>query len=575
MKSKRFLVTGILVFLLSLCLAATAFAAPEIPQVSQDTALQPGAEAGYTAEKVADAVTLTPGGDGAAAESLKENGQPASADIKDAADGQSVPAEGPEPTIGQAVTAEGQEQADLLPAGLPVLGVESVTLSAEEQQMQGLVNQERAAGGAGQLSGDASLVKLARLKAQDMIDNRYFDHNSPTYGSPFDMMKRFGISYSFAGENLAMAPSAASAHRALMESPGHRANILNRNFDRVGIGIVVSGSYRYCVQMFTGGQRETSTGTIPGGSGTGQQPQSPPQNNQSSGGTTSASTDEALMVQLVNQERTRYGLPQLASDSLLSKIARLKAQDFIDNNYFAHTSPTYGTFREMLTRFGAGYTNAGENLALSYTVARAHTALMNSAGNKANILNSGYKRVGIGIAVKDSKKYIVQIFTDGGQPSSGGTTQPPGTNPPQPPSTGTNPPGTTDPGTSGLTANEQRMLSLVNSERAKYGLSPLVANLKLTQVARLKAKDMIEKGYFSHTSPTYGSPFDMMRQFGITYRTAGENLAGAPGVDTAHTNLMNSPGHRANILNGSFKEVGIGILSGSQYGMIFVQMFKG
>lgn len=539
MKSKRFLVTGLLVILLSLCLAATAFAVPE-------------------ATRVVDPVTLTPGGD--------------------AADGQNVPAEGIKTSIGQAVSAEGQGQADVLPAGQPVLGVESVTLSAEEQQMQDLVNQERAVGGAGQLKGDSSLAKLARLKARDMIDNRYFDHNSPTYGSPFDMMKRFGISYSSAGENLAMAPSVASAHKALMESPGHRANIMSTNFDRVGIGIVVSGSYRYCVQMFTGGQRETaSTGTIPGGSGAGQQTQSPPPAGRSTGGATSASADEALMVQLVNLERTRSGLPQLASDSLLSKIARLKAQDFIDNNYFAHASPTYGTFREMLTRFGAIYTNAGENLALSYSVTRAHTALMNSTGNKANILNPGYKRVGIGIVVKNSKKYIVQVFTDGGQTSSGGTTQPPGINPPQPPqppSTGTNP-GTPDPGTAGLTADEQRMLSLVNSERAKYGLAPLAANLKLTQVARLKAKDLIDKNYFSHTSPTYGSPFDMMKQFGITYRTAGENLAGAPGVDTAHTNLMNSPGHRANILNGSFKEVGIGILSGSRYGKIFVQMFIG
>ncbi|MCL6610424.1 MAG: hypothetical protein K6T66_02665 [Peptococcaceae bacterium] len=204
---------------------------------------------------------------------------------------------------------------------------------------------------------------------------------------------------------------------------------------------------------------------------------------------------------------------------------------------------------------------------------------MRSPGNKANILRSGFDRVGIGIAARGSYKYFVQIYIDGGpsQPPSGGTEKPPAQEQPKPPSTGNDPgqPGNADPDTSGLTADEQRMLSLINAERSKYGLDSLKANLKLTGVARLKARDMIEKNYFSHTSPTYGSPFDMMRQFGVTYRTAGENLAGAPSVDIAHTNLMNSPGHRANILNGSFKEVGIGILSGSQYGKIFVQMFIG
>jgi len=107
------------------------------------------------------------------------------------------------------------------------------------------------------------------------------------------------------------------------------------------------------------------------------------------------------------------------------------------------------------------------------------------------------------------------------------------------------------------------------------GLSQLSPNLKATEVARLKARDMIAKNYFSHTSPTYGSPFDMMKQFGISYRYAGENLAGAPSTDIAHTNLMNSPGHRANILNSNYREVGIGIVNGGPYGKMFVQMFIG
>lgn len=128
---------------------------------------------------------------------------------------------------------------------------------------------------------------------------------------------------------------------------------------------------------------------------------------------------------------------------------------------------------------------------------------------------------------------------------------------------------------SGLTAQEQQMLSLINRERQKAGLSPLQADPQLTKVARLKSQDMIQNRYFSHQSPTYGSPFDMLRRFGISYRTAGENIAGNRSVEAAHAALMNSPGHRANILNRSFTQIGIGIQTGGQYGSMFTQLFKG
>lgn len=126
-----------------------------------------------------------------------------------------------------------------------------------------------------------------------------------------------------------------------------------------------------------------------------------------------------------------------------------------------------------------------------------------------------------------------------------------------------------------LSEEETEMLRLVNSERAKAGLRPLAANADLTKLARLKCQDMMNRGYFGHNSPTYGSPFDMIKGAGIAYRTAGENLAGAPTVASAHQSLMNSDGHRRNILNGSFTEVGIGAVSGGPYGMMFCQMFIG
>lgn len=135
-------------------------------------------------------------------------------------------------------------------------------------------------------------------------------------------------------------------------------------------------------------------------------------------------------------------------------------------------------------------------------------------------------------------------------------------------------PKTSDDGQS-VTAEEQQMVDLVNQERQKQGLAPLKVNNELVKVARLKAKDMIDNDYFDHQSPTYGSPFDMMKQFNISFQTAGENLAGHQSVEGAHNGLMNSDGHRANILNGQFKEIGIGIVDGGPYGKMFVQLFKG
>ncbi|CCO07965.1 CAP domain-containing protein [Desulforamulus hydrothermalis] len=123
------------------------------------------------------------------------------------------------------------------------------------------------------------------------------------------------------------------------------------------------------------------------------------------------------------------------------------------------------------------------------------------------------------------------------------------------------------------TADEQAMLNLINKERAAKGLKPLAMDAKLSQIARLKAQDMIDKNYFSHQSPTYGSPFDMMKNNGITYHYAGENLAGAPDVNTAHTNLMDSPTHRANILSERYSKVGIGVVNGGPYGKMYVQEF--
>ena len=120
---------------------------------------------------------------------------------------------------------------------------------------------------------------------------------------------------------------------------------------------------------------------------------------------------------------------------------------------------------------------------------------------------------------------------------------------------------------------EEQVLSLVNQERAKVGLKPLQMDWELQRVARTKSQDMRSKGYFSHQSPTYGSPFDMMKQFGISYRTAGENIAqGQRNPQEVMSAWMNSSGHRANILKADFTHIGVGYEANGNY---WTQMFIG
>jgi uncharacterized protein YkwD len=120
---------------------------------------------------------------------------------------------------------------------------------------------------------------------------------------------------------------------------------------------------------------------------------------------------------------------------------------------------------------------------------------------------------------------------------------------------------------------EQRMLDLVNAERASADLKPVVADERLRTIAREHSLELFEKDYFSHTSPTRGSPFDRMHAAGIQFDVAGENLAYAPNVEIAHRGLMNSPWHRANILRPEFGRVGIGVIRSQAQGSMFSQEF--
>ena len=121
---------------------------------------------------------------------------------------------------------------------------------------------------------------------------------------------------------------------------------------------------------------------------------------------------------------------------------------------------------------------------------------------------------------------------------------------------------------------ENEVLAIVNQERSKQGLKPLQMDWELERVARTKSQDMAAKGYFSHQSPTYGSPFDMMKQFGINYKSAGENIAsGQRDPKEVMVAWMNSTGHRANILKPEYTHIGVGYYHGGSYGHMWTQMF--
>ncbi|MBR2363922.1 MAG: hypothetical protein IKK34_02500 [Clostridia bacterium] len=127
--------------------------------------------------------------------------------------------------------------------------------------------------------------------------------------------------------------------------------------------------------------------------------------------TASLSAQEQTAGNLLNSDRAAYGLPALTLDPELCRIARIKSEDMRDNQYFAHTSPTYGNVRDMLDHFSYRYSAAGENIAHHATVAKSQAALLSSPGHRRNILSSAYTKVGIGVALdRNGYVYLTQIF---------------------------------------------------------------------------------------------------------------------------------------------------------------------
>jgi uncharacterized YkwD family protein len=164
----------------------------------------------------------------------------------------------------------------------------------------------------------------------------------------------------------------------------------------------------------------------------------------------------------------------------------------------------------------------------------------------------------------------------GSKPATGsnyGTKPTTGSNQGSTSNTGSNTSASTNSNSSSVSQFEQKVIELTNAERAKEGLKALQADTKLMQSARLKSDDMAKNNYFDHTSPTYGSPFDQMKSLGISYKSAGENIAqGQKTPQEVVQAWMDSPGHRANIMNASYTHIGVGYSANGNY---WTQQFIG
>ena len=178
---------------------------------------------------------------------------------------------------------------------------------------------------------------------------------------------------------------------------------------------------------------------------------------------------------------------------------------------------------------------------------------MNSGpGTKYNVIATVKKNEYIRVFAGVREWYIVQVANTGTNTSTGGQST-----------------------TTAMNSDEKEIFDLINKQRTNNGLSALKEDAEVQKVARIKAQDMVSNNYFAHESPTYGTPFQMLKNFNISYKTAGENIAANSSNSSAVTAWMNSSGHKANILNSNFYYTGIGVVSSNKYGKIYVQMFIG
>ena len=233
---------------------------------------------------------------------------------------------------------------------------------------------------------------------------------------------------------------------------------------------------------------------------------------------------------------------------------------------FAATKNTtnYNSNRYILNS-NCGFNNNGTALKAATNGNRNHSCNYNTCkSNRASNKNCTTQNCTLN---SSNKNCTTNNFKAPSRPANPPTNPP--TNPPAPPVV-PEPPENNP----ALNEFEQRVVDLVNKERQAAGLAPLKVSVKLSEAARVKAADMRDNNYFSHNSPVYGSPFDMMRAFGINYTAAGENIAkGQQSPESVMRAWMNSSGHRANILNSGYDQIGVGFVTDGRGTTYWVQQF--
>ena len=308
----------------------------------------------------------------------------------------------------------------------------------------------------------------------------------------------------------------------------------------------------------------------------------------------------AEVVRLVNVERAKEGLSPLGTYDSLTEAAEIRAPELI--TLFSHDRPDGTKCFTAMDKTGANKNafTAGENIAAGNATAAATVEQwMNSPGHRANILNKNFTHIGVGYAKGGSYgHYWVQMFVGTNSVPGSGSTQTPGTQTPSTQKPGTQTPGTQNPGTQTTgtqnpgsqnpgtqtpqtpTQTPQELAAevvrLVNVERAKQGLSPLGTYDSLTEAAEIRAPELLT--LFSHDRPDGTKCFTAMDKTGAKKNayTYGENIAAGNATAAATVEQwMNSPGHRANILNKDFTHIGVGYAKGGSYGHYWVQMFVG
>ncbi len=283
-----------------------------------------------------------------------------------------------------------------------------------------------------------------------------------------------------------------------------------------------------------------------------------------------AAGDDQEIVSLINAARSKAGMAPLTYDAKLS----VQAANNLDVYQQTCKSPSSSTLLQIAKN--GGYTSMGQAIISGNNATTIAQSQIKYYGSQT-VLNSKYNTIGLVVAETSKGKTCLQLL--GTKPQTQKPTQPQQPQKPQQPEQPKpeqpKPEQPKPEQPASLNAMQQQVVDLVNVERAKAGLKPLEAKQDLTSVAQLKAEDMYNSKYFSHTSPNYGSPFDMMRKYGISYRAAGENIAmGQRTAAQVVQDWMNSPGHRANILNTNYTEIGVGVYqSYNGNGYIWVQEF--